>query len=56
MRDLKIQNEVKLPTGYTIEWGGTFEHFESGRNRLLVVLPVHISSNPLFAVHNISFL
>ncbi len=37
---LKVQNEVKLPTGYTIEWGGTFEHLESGRNRLLVVLPV----------------
>jgi cobalt-zinc-cadmium resistance protein CzcA len=36
----KIQKNVQLPPGYTIEWGGTFEHHESGRNRLLVVVPI----------------
>ncbi len=36
----KVHREVKLPAAYTIEWGGTFEHLESGRNRLMVVVPV----------------
>jgi cobalt-zinc-cadmium resistance protein CzcA len=36
----KVQQKVKLPSGYTIEWGGTFEHLESGRNRLMIVLPI----------------
>ena len=36
----EIQNKVKLAPGYTIEWGGTFEHLESGRNRLMVVVPI----------------
>jgi cobalt-zinc-cadmium resistance protein CzcA len=31
---------VRLPTGYTLHWSGTFEHLESGRNRLLLVVPV----------------
>ena len=36
----KIERQVQLPPGYTIEWGGTFEHLESGRNRLLMVVPI----------------
>jgi len=36
----KVQREVQLPATYTIEWGGTFEHLESGRDRLMVVVPV----------------
>jgi cobalt-zinc-cadmium resistance protein CzcA len=36
----RIQSDVKLPPGYTMQWGGTFEHLESGRNRLMIVVPV----------------
>ncbi|HEX5101659.1 MAG TPA: CusA/CzcA family heavy metal efflux RND transporter [Polyangiaceae bacterium] len=34
---------VKLPTGYRIEWGGQFEHFEEARARLAVVVPLALS-------------
>ncbi|MCS6858701.1 MAG: CusA/CzcA family heavy metal efflux RND transporter [Abditibacteriales bacterium] len=35
----KVAAQVKLPTGYALEWGGTFEHLESGRQRLMLVVP-----------------
>jgi cobalt-zinc-cadmium resistance protein CzcA len=31
---------VKLRPGYIAEWGGTFEHLESGRARLMVAVPL----------------
>jgi len=31
---------MKIPSGYLIEWGGTFEHLESGRQRLMLAVPV----------------
>jgi len=34
---------VTLPTGYRIEWGGQFEHFEEARARLTVVVPLALS-------------
>jgi cobalt-zinc-cadmium resistance protein CzcA len=36
----KIDAGVKLPVGYHVEYGGTYEHLQSGRARLLVVVPV----------------
>ena len=36
----EVDRQVKLPVGYTMDWGGMFEHLESGRNRLMVVTPV----------------
>ena len=36
----KIEAEVKLPTGYHLEYGGTYEHLQSGRARLMIVVPV----------------
>jgi heavy metal efflux system protein len=36
----KIDNEVKLPPGYLMTWGGLWQNLESGRNRLLLVVPV----------------
>jgi cobalt-zinc-cadmium resistance protein CzcA len=36
----RVAAEVDLPPGYLMEWGGTFEHLESGRLRLMVVVPV----------------
>ncbi|HYL38502.1 MAG TPA: CusA/CzcA family heavy metal efflux RND transporter [Bryobacteraceae bacterium] len=35
-----VAREMQLPPGYILEWGGLWEHLESGRNRLLIVVPV----------------
>ena len=35
-----IQNNLSLPSGYWISWGGTFEHLISATQRLWVVVPV----------------
>ncbi len=32
--------QVKLPTGYRIEWGGQFHHYEEARQRLSLVVPL----------------
>jgi cobalt-zinc-cadmium resistance protein CzcA len=36
----KIDAEANLPPGYHLEYGGTYEHLESGRNRLMLVVPI----------------
>ncbi|MCG3147727.1 MAG: Cobalt-zinc-cadmium resistance protein CzcA [Verrucomicrobiae bacterium] len=36
----KIAATVKLPEGYTIEWGGQFENLQRARTRLAIVVPV----------------
>jgi cobalt-zinc-cadmium resistance protein CzcA len=39
----KVGEQVKLPPGrYHIEWGGQFEHYESARKRLLVIVPLAV--------------
>src|SRR5207237_6984394 len=39
----KVKEQVRLPVGrYHVEWGGQFEHYESARRRLLVVVPVAV--------------
>lgn len=35
----KISQEVKLPSGYWITWGGQFENLTSARQRLAIVVP-----------------
>ncbi|MDP6108351.1 MAG: efflux RND transporter permease subunit, partial [Candidatus Brocadiia bacterium] len=35
----RVDAEVDLPPGYLVDWGGTFKHLESGRRRLMVVVP-----------------
>ena len=35
-----IAEQVALPPGYTLEWGGQFENLERASARLLVVVPV----------------
>jgi len=37
---LRVANEVQLPNGYTLEWGGQFENFERAQKRLSIVIPV----------------
>ena len=34
---------MKLPTGYTIEWGGQFENFERAKARLGMVVPMALA-------------
>ncbi|MFO7982704.1 MAG: CusA/CzcA family heavy metal efflux RND transporter [Desulfuromonadales bacterium] len=36
----KINQEVELPEGYMIEWGGQFENLERSQKRLMVVVPL----------------
>ena len=38
----KIRQEVKLPTGYWIEWGGAFENQKRALARLAVILPLTV--------------
>ena len=37
-----IQQQVKLPSGYWMTWGGQFENLQSATNRLKVVVPVSL--------------
>jgi cobalt-zinc-cadmium resistance protein CzcA len=39
----KVKEQVRLPEGrYHVEWGGQFEHYESARQRLLIVVPLAV--------------
>jgi cobalt-zinc-cadmium resistance protein CzcA len=35
-----IENEVKLPPGYYLKWGGQFENLERAQSRLAIVVPL----------------
>lgn len=37
---IKIASEVKLPAGYWLDYGGTFEQLESASKRLSIVVPI----------------
>jgi len=36
----RVRNEVALPEGYVISWGGQFENLQRAQNRLKLVVPV----------------
>lgn len=36
----RIQNDLDLPPGYWLDYGGTFEHLESASKRLAIVVPL----------------
>ncbi|MBV9866204.1 MAG: efflux RND transporter permease subunit [Abitibacteriaceae bacterium] len=36
----KVDAQVKLPVGYHLEYGGTFQNLQSGRARLMIVVPI----------------
>jgi cobalt-zinc-cadmium resistance protein CzcA len=38
-----VASTLTLPTGYRVEWGGQFEHYEEARARLFVVVPLALS-------------
>jgi cobalt-zinc-cadmium resistance protein CzcA len=35
-----IENEMSLPEGYVIEWGGQFEHLQRSKIRFMIVIPI----------------
>lgn len=37
-----VEKQIKLPPGYSIEWGGQFENLEEARKRLIIVVPVSL--------------
>ena len=39
----RIAEHVKLPEGYTIEWGGQFENMERANRRLMFVVPMSLA-------------
>jgi cobalt-zinc-cadmium resistance protein CzcA len=39
----KIMAQVKLPEGYTLEWGGQFENMERANQRLMFVVPMALA-------------
>jgi cobalt-zinc-cadmium resistance protein CzcA len=39
----KIMAQVKLPEGYTIEWGGQFENMERANRKLMFVVPMALA-------------
>lgn len=38
-----IEAQVALPVGYRVEYGGTFEHYMTARERLLVIVPLTLA-------------
>ncbi len=40
----KVDAQVKLPTGYTIEWGGQFHNMERALHHLMIIVPVTIAA------------
>lgn len=36
----RVEQKVDVEPGYLVDWSGMYEHLESGRNRLLVVVPL----------------
>lgn len=38
----KVEEEVKLPSGYHIEWGGQFENMKVAQERLFVLVPISL--------------
>lgn len=49
----KIEAEVKLPTGYWVSYGGTFEQLESATQRLTLLIPVTLAM--IFALLMMTF-
>jgi len=36
----QIQSQIKMPSGYWLDWGGQFENLESARQQLYLVVPL----------------
>jgi cobalt-zinc-cadmium resistance protein CzcA len=49
----RIGEEVKMPEGYTVEWGGQFENMQRANERLMFVVPITLGL--IFALLYFSF-
>jgi cobalt-zinc-cadmium resistance protein CzcA len=49
----RIEQEIKLPSGYWMEWGGQFENLIAARRRLSLIVPVALLS--IFGLLYLSF-
>ncbi len=38
-----VNSQLRLPPGYSIEWGGQFENQERASHRLMIVLPISVA-------------
>jgi heavy metal efflux system protein len=38
-----VEKQVKLPTGYTVRWGGEFEQYTASRAQMNVVVPITVA-------------
>ncbi|MFM7010174.1 MAG: efflux RND transporter permease subunit, partial [Betaproteobacteria bacterium] len=38
----KVRQQVRLPAGYTLSWGGQFENSQRAAKRLMVIIPITI--------------
>ena len=36
----RVEQSVKIPTGYTLSWSGQFEYMERAKKRLAIVIPI----------------
>jgi cobalt-zinc-cadmium resistance protein CzcA len=39
----KVGKEIMFPTGYRMEWGGQFRHYEEAKARLIMVVPLALA-------------
>ncbi|MBX6312557.1 MAG: efflux RND transporter permease subunit, partial [Isosphaeraceae bacterium] len=39
----QVKSRVQLPVGYTLEWGGQFEHLQRAERRLFIVVPLALA-------------
>jgi cobalt-zinc-cadmium resistance protein CzcA len=39
----RITDQVAIPSGYTLEWGGQFEHLQRAEKRLFIVVPLALA-------------
>jgi len=37
-----FSQQIRLPEGYRVDWGGQFENLERARNRLVIIIPITI--------------
>ncbi|MES3038987.1 MAG: efflux RND transporter permease subunit, partial [Bdellovibrionota bacterium] len=39
----KVANDVKIPEGYFVEWGGNFKNLQQAKKRLLILTPIALA-------------
>ncbi|SEG69952.1 cobalt-zinc-cadmium resistance protein CzcA [Bryocella elongata] len=40
----KVEHQVELPSGYTIEWGGQFHNMQRAMHHLMIIVPITIAA------------